>query len=84
MIDLNEFGLRGTEPPAVSNLRDMVKNQDPAMYKLMITDDPYIQKYMADPTLAFKEAQAMSPALKEAADVMAQGTAALAAAARQG
>ena len=79
---MNEFGLRGTEPPAVSNLRNMVKDQDPDMYKLMITDDPYIQKYMADPTFAFKEAQAISPALKEAADVMAQGTAPLAAARR--
>lgn len=73
VVDLEAFGVRGEEPAAVSSLRNLMKDTEPALYKLMLTDDKIAQKFMADPSAAYREAQAISPALKEAAKVLAAG-----------
>ncbi|KAM3577562.1 hypothetical protein VYU27_000441 [Nannochloropsis oceanica] len=73
IIDLEAFGIRGLEPAAVSSLRNMIKDTEPALYKLILTDDKIAQKFMDDPSAAYREAQALSPSLAEAAKVLASG-----------
>ncbi len=72
LIDLEAFGSRGNEPGAVASLRNLVKETEPALYKLIVQDDPIAQKYMADPGLAYREAQALSPELAAAAKILAR------------
>ena len=73
VVDLEAFGVRGLEPAAVSSLRNLMKDTEPALYKLILTDDKIAQKFMDDPSAAYREAQALSPALAEAARVLAAG-----------
>jgi hypothetical protein len=73
VVDLEAFGFHGSEPSAVSGLRKLMKDTEPALYKLILTDDKIAQKFMADPSAAYREAQAISPALAEAAKVLAAG-----------
>jgi len=51
----------------------MIKDTEPALYKLILTDDKIAQKFMDDPSAAYREAQALSPSLAEAAKVLASG-----------
>lgn len=73
MVDLEEFGLRGEEPEAVSALRNMIKEQDPDIYRLIVSDDGVAQRFMADPAQAWKDAQAIDPGLKRVAETIAAG-----------
>ncbi len=73
-MDLEEFGLRGEEPTAVTGLREMIKQQDPAIYKLILQDDEFVSRFMAEPGAAYKDAQAIDPSLKKVAEAVAAGS----------
>lgn len=71
---MEEFGLRGEEPAAVAGLRSMVKEQDPEIYRLIVSDDAIVQRFMADPARAWKDAQGISPELAEVAGKVTSGS----------
>lgn len=71
---MEEFGIRGEEPAAVAGLRSMVMEQDPDIYRLIVSDDAVVQRFMADPAQAWKDAQAISPELAEAAGKITAGS----------
>ena len=44
------MGLDGTEPAATAVLRALTRETEPALWGLIIQDDPLITKMMEDPT----------------------------------
>ena len=71
VVDLNDWGHNGVEPQQLKDMRQFVQQENPDFYKLVHQDDPLIQKYIDDPTLAMREAHELMTSTADAATTSA-------------
>ena len=54
---MTHFGADGNEPEQLTMLRDLVANEAPEIYSLILGDDEIAAQYIHDPGLALRQAR---------------------------